>query len=96
VIAVHEPYDPEVHGTYGAYLRGKNLQVRPGGWTWATRDQVREYRGKDGRLVKDVTDQLGNRVVQHGRDQQSVIARPQTVKAQIPVPTTRSRDAEHG
>ena len=79
-----EPYDPEVHGTYGAYLRGKRIQTRPRGWTHATRDQVSEYVGKDGRRVKDTTDQLGNRVVQHGRDQQSAIVRPQSVTAQIP------------
>ncbi|MEU6709983.1 hypothetical protein ABZ897_00775 [Nonomuraea sp. NPDC046802] len=81
---MREEYDPDVHGSYGEWLRSKNLQTRPQGWTHATHDQAREYVGKDGKRVKDVTDQLGNRVVQHGRDQQSVIARPQTVTAQIP------------
>lgn len=81
---VVEEYDPARHGTYGAYLRGKHLQTRPTGWTHATRDQTREYVGKDGHRVKDTTDQLGNHVIQHGRDQQSVIARPQTVTAKIP------------
>ncbi|MBN6054536.1 hypothetical protein JYK22_21520, partial [Nonomuraea sp. RK-328] len=71
-VAMREEYDPDVHGSYGAWLRSKNIQARPTGWTHATRDQTREYVGNDGRRVKDVTDQLGNRVVQHGRDQQSV------------------------
>jgi hypothetical protein len=71
--------------TYAEWLQSKSPQTRPQGWTHATHDQPREYVGKDGRRVKDVTDQLGNRVIQHGNDQQSVIARPQTVTAQIPV-----------
>jgi hypothetical protein len=95
VVPLREPYDPETHGTYGAYLRAKNIQARPSGWTWRTRDQVREYVGKDGRRVKDRTDQLGNRVVEHGRDQQSAIVRPQTVTAVIPTSnTSRSTDGE--
>ena len=79
-----ESYDPAVHGPYGEWLKNKGVHTRAGGWTHATRDQIREYVGKDGRRVKDTTDQLGNRVVQHGADSQSVIARPQTVTAQIP------------
>ena len=67
-----EPYDPEVHGTYGAYLRAKHIHTRPRGWTSATRDIVREGRDKSGRRFKHTTDQLGNEVVQHGSDQQSV------------------------
>ncbi|MGI5274745.1 hypothetical protein ACQEUU_37310 [Nonomuraea sp. CA-218870] len=80
-----EPYDPDKHGTYGEWLRSKNIHTRTQGWTHATRDQVREYVGRDGRRVKDTTDQLGNRVVQHGMDSQSVIASPQTVAAKIPI-----------
>jgi hypothetical protein len=71
--------------TYAEWLQAKSPQTRPQGWTHATHDKPREYVGKDGRRVKDVTDQLGNRVIQHGDDQQSVIARPQSVTAQIPV-----------
>jgi hypothetical protein len=82
---VAEPYDPAVHGPYGRWLREKAVQARAGGWTNATKDQHREYVGKDGKRVKDTTDQLGNHVIQHGSDQQSVIASPQTVTAQIPV-----------
>lgn len=82
---VAEEYNAARHGTYGAYLRGKNLQTRTQGWTHATRDQVREGRDKTGRRFKDVTDQLGNHVIQHGRDQQSVIASPETVVAKIPM-----------
>jgi len=70
--------------TYAEWLRDKSVQTRPDGWTNATRDQRREYVGKDGHRVKDTTDQLGNRVVQHGTDQQSAIVRPQTVTAHIP------------
>ncbi|MGA4989889.1 hypothetical protein [Nonomuraea bangladeshensis] len=81
---MREEYDPDRHGSYGAWLRSKGLHVRAGGWTHATHDQAREYVGKDGRRVKDVTDQLGNRVVQHGQDQQSVhIKSPETVHAVI-------------
>ena len=79
-----ETYDPAIHGSYGRWLREKGVQTRAGGWTHATRDQHREYVGKDGKRVKDTTDQLGNHVIQHGRDQQSVIATPQTVTAHIP------------
>lgn len=85
-----DSYDPDLHGSYGAWLRSKNIHTRPSGWTHATRDQVREYVGKDGRRVKDTTDQLGNRVVQHGVDSQSVIARPQTITATIPASAVRS------
>jgi hypothetical protein len=41
--------------------RLKSLQVRPQGWTHATKDQTREYRDPAGHMVKVVTDQLGNR-----------------------------------
>lgn len=79
-----DSYDPAVHGSYAAWLRSKGVQARAQGWTHATHDQHREYVGKDGNRVKDTTDQLGNHVIQHGRDQQSVIASPQTVTAHIP------------
>ncbi|HEY9521922.1 MAG TPA: hypothetical protein VIR33_01680 [Thermopolyspora sp.] len=42
--------------------RMKTVQARPKGWTWRTRDQVREYRDKRGRPVKVIRDQLGNYV----------------------------------
>ena len=72
--------------TYAEWLRDKSPQTRPQGWTHATHDQAAEYVGKDGRRVKDVTDQLGNRVIQHGRDQQSVhIKSPETIFATIPM-----------
>lgn len=81
-----EPYDPDKHGTYGAYLRSKNLQTRTQGWTHATRDQVHEGRDREGRRFKTTTDQLGNDVTEHGRDQQSVhIKSPQTVTSPIPL-----------
>ncbi|SEN90071.1 hypothetical protein [Nonomuraea pusilla] len=78
-------FDPEGGQTYGAWLRSKNIQARPQGWSYATKDQVREYSGKDGRPVKDVTDQLGNRVVQHGLDQQSVVIRNPVVTGTVEV-----------
>lgn len=81
---VAEEYDRAKHGPYGEWLKAKGVQTRTQGWSHATHDQTREYVGKDGRRVKDVTDQLGNRVVQHGADQQSVVARPQTITAHIP------------
>jgi len=77
-------WSPDTGMTYAEWLRDKSPQTRPQGWSHATRDQRREYVGKDGHRVKDVTDQLGNRVIQHGTDQQSVIARPQTI-AHIPL-----------
>jgi len=40
--------------------RLRSVQVRPAGWTWRTKDQVREYRDEQGRPVKVVRDQLGN------------------------------------
>ncbi|MER5420324.1 hypothetical protein [Streptosporangium roseum] len=77
-------YDPGSGLTYGAWLRSKNIQTRPQGWTCATRDQVREYRSKrDGLRVKDTTDQLGNRVVGHGSDQQSVVIQNPVVTATV-------------
>lgn len=65
-------YDPAEWPSYGAYLRAKKIQTRAGGWTSATRDQVSEGRDGDGRRYKRTTDQLGNHVIQHGADQQSV------------------------
>lgn len=53
-------YDPQIHGTYGNYLRAKAIQVRPTGWTWQTRDQVL----KDTPTRKTVRDQAGNDVTE--------------------------------
>ncbi|MER7361917.1 hypothetical protein [Nonomuraea wenchangensis] len=81
---MREEYDPDKHGSYVAWLRSKGVQTRTQGWTHATHDQVREGRDRSGRRFKATTDQLGNDVIEHGSDQQSVIARPQTITAQIP------------
>lgn len=78
-----EEYDPDVHGSYGAWLRSKSVQARPSGWTNATRDQVSEGRDREGRRYKRTTDQLGNDVIQHGDDQQSVIVRPPIVRGRM-------------
>ena len=72
--------------TYAEWLKAKSPQVRAGGWTHATRDQTREGRDRSGQRYKATTDQLGNRVVQHGDDQQSVhIKSPPTITAHIPM-----------
>ena len=81
-----ETYDPDLHGPYGKWLREKAVQTRAGGWTNATKDQVAEGRDRSGRRFKRTTDQLGNDVVQHGDDQQSVhIRAPQTITSPIPL-----------
>ncbi|MEV6159423.1 hypothetical protein AB0L53_54735 [Nonomuraea sp. NPDC052129] len=77
------PHDPEVHGTFGAYMRGGAplgqgrttdvITVEP---TWATRDQVTEWRSEDGSRFKRVTDQAGHETTQEttldGREKQHV------------------------
>lgn len=66
------PWDPASGQTFGQYCRDKHLQTRAGGWTNATRDVVTEGVDKRGQRFKSTRDQLGNDVVQHGSDQQSV------------------------
>lgn len=84
-----EEYDPDKHGPYGRWLREKSIHTRAGGWTHATRDQVREGVGEDGRRFKVVTDQLGNDVIQHGQDQQSVhIKSTETIRATVTTTTS--------
>ncbi|HEY9369314.1 hypothetical protein [Streptomyces sp.] len=58
------PWDPE-QGTFGAYMRSKNVQVRPVGWTWATRDQVLA----DTSARRTVRDQCGNDVTERTDEQ---------------------------
>src|SRR5690606_17456725 len=58
------PWDPDSGQTFGEYVRSKGVQVRPGGWTWTTRDQVTEGRNPAGERFKTVTDQLGNEVTE--------------------------------
>lgn len=65
-------WTPDCGLSYRDWLAAKSIQTRPQGWTNATHDIVREGRDKTGRLFKHTTDQLGNEVVQHGADQQSV------------------------
>lgn len=69
-------YDPEIHGTYGEWLRSKGIQVRPQGWSYVTRDQVRTGRTDDGGRFKKTRDQLGHVVTQEttpdGRERQHV------------------------
>jgi hypothetical protein len=54
--------------TYAEWLQNKSPQVRAGGWTNATRDQVLV----DTPSEKRVLDQLGNEVRQYGPDRQDV------------------------
>ena len=54
------PWDPASGVTFGEYARRKRLQVRPDGWTWATRDQVLE----DTPTRLTVRDQAGNDVTE--------------------------------
>ncbi|MEU4226242.1 hypothetical protein AB0F17_18240 [Nonomuraea sp. NPDC026600] len=54
------PWDPASGITYGEWLRRKGIQVRPAGWTWATRDQVLA----DSPTRKTVRDQAGNDVTE--------------------------------
>ncbi len=81
-------WDPECGLTYAEWLRDKNLQTRPTGWTNATRDVVHEGVDSAGQRFKVTRDQLGNDVKQFGSDGQSVrINSPETVRAAIPRPT---------
>jgi len=52
----NEPYGPAERA------RLLSIQVRPGGWSWRVRDEVREYRDERGRWVRVTRDQLGNYV----------------------------------
>jgi hypothetical protein len=58
------PWDPDSGQTFGEYVLSKVVQVRPGGWTLTTRDQVTEGRNPAGERFKTVTDQLGNQVTE--------------------------------
>lgn len=62
--------------TYAERLRAKGVQVRPSGWTSATRDQVDEGRTDDGGRYKHTTDQLGHEVTEEttpvGRERKHV------------------------
>jgi hypothetical protein len=78
-------WTPDTGMSYAEWLQSKGTQTRAGGWTHATKDQIREGRDSQGRRFKATTDQLGNDVIQHGRDQQSVhIKSPETIFATIP------------
>ncbi|MEU7741974.1 hypothetical protein [Nonomuraea sp. NPDC049158] len=52
--------DPPEDISYGEKLRRKNLQVRTGGWSWRTRDQVLA----DSSTSRTVRDQAGNDVTE--------------------------------
>lgn len=87
-----DSYDPDLHGSYGEWLRSKNIQTRAGGWTHATRDQVLV----DTPSEKRVLDQLGNEVRQYGRDQQDVTIRPRIVKGRLGGSPPANNDAQGG
>jgi hypothetical protein len=48
----YEPYDPDRHGTYGAWLRGKGVQVHGG----KTAPRRRETLDEGGRRRREVTE----------------------------------------
>jgi hypothetical protein len=48
-------YNPAVHGTYGAYLRGKRLQVNGGRWA-PVRHEPLDDNSRRTRVVTEVTD----------------------------------------
>jgi hypothetical protein len=65
------PYDPRIHGTFGAYMRGgqplgkgRSADVVLGPRTWLTQDQVHEGTTADGVRFKERVDQLGHQVVE--------------------------------
>lgn len=70
------PETPDEDIPYAEKLRRKNVQVRPSGWTAATRDQVDEGRTEDGGRYKHTTDQLGHEVTEEttpvGRERKHV------------------------
>jgi len=77
------PYDPEVDGSYGSWLRGgaplgqgRTTDVVVGERTWVTRDEVVEGRTSEGGRYQRRRDQLGNDVIREttpqGRERQHV------------------------
>ncbi|GII87054.1 hypothetical protein Ssi03_50440 [Sphaerisporangium siamense] len=65
--------DPDEPGiTYGEKLRRKGLQIRPRGWTDATRDQHAFGRRADGVRWKRTRDQLGHDTTEHADDRVDV------------------------
>ncbi|WP_326642857.1 hypothetical protein OG884_05735 [Streptosporangium sp. NBC_01755] len=76
------PWDPDVDGPFGAWLRGgaplgegRTADVVVGDRTWVTRDQVVEGRTEDGTRWQRRRDQLGNDVIREtarGRERQHV------------------------
>ena len=64
-------WKPDSGQTFGEYMRdgaplgeGRTADVVTGERTWATRDQVKEGRTRDGGRFKRVTDQNGNLVTE--------------------------------
>jgi hypothetical protein len=77
--------------TYAEWLQNKSPQVRAGGWTHATHDQVLV----DTPSEKRVLDQLGNEVRQYGPDRQDVtIKNLETVRAVIPAPALKKETTD--
>lgn len=82
-------YNPDVHGTYGAYLRAKGIQVKGSRYTPVRR----EYRDEGGRVVRDVIERephggvsiTRNRTDSRGGDHQDVIVRPPVISVRMGV-----------
>lgn len=66
------PWDPASGIPFGEYMRAKGIQVRPSGWTWRTRDEVRQGRRPDGVAVKRTVDQLGHETTEHADGRRDV------------------------
>ncbi|MFB4276037.1 hypothetical protein ACBJ59_12135 [Nonomuraea sp. MTCD27] len=65
-------WDPERDGPFGEYVKAKNIQVRPAGFTYVTRDQVTTGRRADGVAVKHTVDQLGHETTEHADGRRDV------------------------
>lgn len=63
--------------------RLRSVQHIRGGRTTATKDQVREHRDGDGRWVKVISDQAGNRVRVRHNGQDVQIFAPATVLGRL-------------
>jgi hypothetical protein len=77
------PWNPEVHGTFGAYMRGKSVQVHGGRSTPVRREQLDE-QGRRTRHVTKLTESgavatVTNRTDERGGDHQDVHVRTPVV-----------------
>jgi len=77
-------YNPDVHGTYGAYLRAKGIQVKGSRYTPVRR----EHRDENGRVVRHIVERephggisvTRNRTDARGGEHQDVIVSPPAIR----------------